>query len=358
MTVKFFKDLKVVELSSVLAGPAVGMFFAELGAEVIKVENSLTGGDVTRSWKLATESDAAVSAYYHSVNWNKKSLFKNLKDPSEKAEVLELIKDADIVISNFRPASARKMGFTYDQLKAINPTLIMGVITAYGDQDDRPGFDALMQAESGWMHMNGAAGGPPIKLPVALMDILSAHQLKEGLLLALLHRYKTGDGSRVSVSLYDSALSALANQASNYLNLQHNPQRKGSLHPNIAPYGEIIMSQEGIPLLLAIGNQKQFEGLCEILNCEVLLQDPRYADNKSRVSHRHTLIKSLQEKAALRSADDILAAAQLKSVPLGPINDLKTVFSSEHAQRLILAQTEPDGSLSRRVKTVVFDMHH
>lgn len=350
-----FSNLKVIELSSVLAGPAVGMFFAELGAKVIKVENLITGGDVTRTWKLPTEDkDKNISAYYHSINWNKQSLFKNLKDPQDKKEVYDLIATADIVISNFRPAPAKKLGFDYESLKAINPTLIFGLITAYGEEDERPGFDALIQAETGWMHMNGSKDGPPIKMPVALMDIIAAHHLKEGILVALIQKLKNKIGAKVSVSLYDAAVASLANQASNWLNLNHNPQRKGSLHPNIAPYGEIITTKEGIPLLLAIGNQKQFENLCKILGCPEVLNDSRFRDNTQRVTNRIALLTLLQASADSMSAKDIIAQANKFSVPLGPINDLKTVFADSKAQALILENLEADGSTSKRVKTAVF----
>lgn len=357
MSTDIFKDLRVVELSSVLAGPAVGMFFAELGAEVIKIENQFTDGDVTRSWKLPTEdADKNTSAYYHSINWNKKSLLRNLNSESHKNEIYELISSADIVVSNFRPTSAKKLGFDYPSLKKINPQLLFGLITAYGDKGDRPGFDALIQAETGWMHMNGNAGGPPVKMPVALMDIIAAHHLKEGLLVAMVRKLKTGKGARVSVSLYDAAIASLANQASNWLNLGHNPIRKGSQHPNIAPYGDIIKSNEGTPLLLAIGNQKQFRELCTLLGCPELTQDEKFLNNIQRVKHRQELIDSLKIKASKLSTEELLSAADQREVPIGRINDLKSVFAQENAQPLILKAQEKDGSISQRVRTAIFKL--
>lgn len=357
MSLEVFKDLKVVELSSVLAGPAVGMFFAELGAEVIKIENELTGGDVTRSWKLPSENSGnKTSAYYHSINWNKTSLFKNLADSTDKKEVYKLISSADIVISNFRPSAAKKLGFDYKSLHGVNPKIIFGLITAYGDDDERPGFDALIQAETGWMHMNGSAEGPPIKMPVALMDVIAAHHLKEGILVALIRQLKTGQGAKVSVSLYDAALASLTNQASNWLNLNYNPRRKGSLHPNICPYGEVILSKEGTPLLLAIGNQKQFENLCSILNCPEIPNDPHFKENSLRVKNRKILLEKLLEKAKDIKTEIIISKANKLSIPLGPINDLATVFSEKSAQALILENQEPDGTISKRVKTAIFNI--
>ena len=250
-----FHDLTIVELASVLAGPAVGMFFAELGAQVIKVENPLTDGDVTRTWKHPSENQThKSSAYYHSVNWQKNSVFLNAKIPAEKEQILDLIKSADIVISNFRSSTAEKLGLDYKSISDLCPHIVFGEISAYGEEIDRPGFDALLQAETGWMHMNGQAKGPPTKMPVAMIDLLAAHQLKEGLLVALIQKLKTGQGGKVSVSLYDAAVSALANQASNYLNLDIIPRRKGSQHPNIAPYGDIFRTKEGDLILLAVGS--------------------------------------------------------------------------------------------------------
>ena len=209
---KPFANLVVVELASVLAGPAVGLFFAELGATVIKIENPTTGGDVTRKWKHPSENkDLTTSAYYHNVNWQKDAHFLNAKVPEDYAEIIRHIEKADIVISNFRTSSAAKLKLDYDSLSRKFPKLIYGSITSYGLSDDRPGFDALLQAETGWMHLNGQADGPPTKMPVALIDLLTAHQLKEGLLVALIQKMKTGSGAHVTASLFDSAVSALAN---------------------------------------------------------------------------------------------------------------------------------------------------
>ncbi|MCX6296683.1 MAG: CoA transferase, partial [Bacteroidetes bacterium] len=211
-----FKDLKVIELANVLAGPAVGMFFAELGAQVIKIENKSTNGDVTRSWKIAKEDQKInSSAYYASVNWNKKSMFLDLKDASDKSKIIELIKEADIVISNYKKGDDIKLGMDFETLKKTNPTLIYAHISGFGEENSRTAFDIVLQAETGFMFMNGTKESGPIKMPVALIDILAAHQLKEGVLVALIKRMQTGNGSKVSVSLYDSAIASLANQATN-----------------------------------------------------------------------------------------------------------------------------------------------
>ena len=212
-----FSQLKVLELASVLAGPSVGQFFAELGAEVIKVENVRTKGDVTRSWKTAGENTDDRSAYFCSVNWGKKSIAIDLTHPEGRKIIHQLIPKIDVVIASFKPGDAVKLGVDHEVLAAINPQLIYGQITGYGSKNQRVGYDAVIQAEAGFMFMNGEPGRPSLKMPVALIDILAAHHLKEALLLSLLKRERTGRGGFVEVSLIQAAVSSLVNQATNWL---------------------------------------------------------------------------------------------------------------------------------------------
>lgn len=261
-----FENLKVIELSSVLAGPLVGTFFAELGAEVIKIENIKTGGDVTRSWKLSTENpEESISAYYAAANYGKTSLLKNLKKDSDFQEILTLIKKSDILIANFKPGDAQKLKLDFETLRPINPSLIYGEITGFGENDPRVAYDVVLQAETGYMSMNGEHGYPPLKMPLAFIDILTAHQMKEGILCALLQRSADGKGRKVTVSLYNSAIASLANQASNWLMNKHIPKKIGSLHPNIAPYGETFQCQDGKWIVLAVGSDQQFAKLAVLL---------------------------------------------------------------------------------------------
>ena len=350
-----FKDLKVVELASVLAGPAVGMFFAELGAKVVKVENKRSGGDTTRHWKLASEnSEANTSAYFYSVNWNKKHLFLDLKTQADYQHLLQLITEADIVISNYKAASAEKLGVDYSKFSALNPQLIYAAITAYGDDDPRPGFDVVIQAETGWMSMNGEADGEAVKLPVALMDLLAAHQLKEAVLVALIQRLKTGKGSRVSVSLFDSGVASLANQASNWLNVGHLPRRMGSQHPNIAPYGDIHYTKDQQPLIISSGTEQQYLRLLECLDLPDLKTDSRFKSNEKRLQNRATLNTYLAEAFRLLDATEILMRCQQKGVPIAPIRNLQELFALPQAQQLILEEKLPEGGVSKRVKTAIF----
>jgi crotonobetainyl-CoA:carnitine CoA-transferase CaiB-like acyl-CoA transferase len=347
------KGTKVIELASVLAGPAVGLFFAELGAEVIKIENKSTNGDVTRNWKLPSEKAAGQSAYYSSVNWGKEVWMLDLKEESDRAKTYAAIKEADIVIANYRAASAVKLGIDYSSLKKINHSLIYGNITGYGEDSSRPAFDVVLQAESGFMYMNGQADGPPTKMPVALIDLLAAHQLKQGLLLALLHREKTGEGSYVSISLLEAAVASLANQATNWLMAGHIPQRIGSLHPNIAPYGECMRTKDAKDLVLAIGNDKQFEGLCEVLGVPDLAKDERYKINTERVRNRQDLTAALEEAFMKFEMQDLVDKAEAKNIPLGQIRNMKEVFEQAKAAAMILEE-EVAGQLTKRVRTAAF----
>lgn len=352
----FFAGLRVVELASVLAGPAVGQFFAELGAQVIKIENKAVGGDVTRRWKAPTEDSAtADSAYYHSVNWGKESYLLDLYDPADKALVLEWTDKADIVISNYRPASASRLGMDYTQLRARNPDLIYAEITGYGSDDPRPAFDVVLQAESGFLLMTGEAGRPPVKMPVALIDLLAAHQLKQACLLALLHRQQTQQGAYLRVSLYDAAVSSLANQATNWLIAGYEPKRMGTQHPNIAPYGDLFTTVDSKSLVLAVGSESQFAALCRVLSIPQLLSDDRFASNQQRVLHREALNQLLAAAISQHAREDLLQALAAQQVPAGALRTLPEVFNDEKSRRLLLQQKDAAGNVVESVKTVVFE---
>jgi crotonobetainyl-CoA:carnitine CoA-transferase CaiB-like acyl-CoA transferase len=346
--------LKVIELASVLAGPDVGMFFSEMGAEVIKIENKLVGGDVTRNWKSPTEDKSAkVSAYYSSVNWNKKSLFLNLKDKDDKQQVYDLIASADVVITNFKPGDDEKLEMDYQTLKTYNPTLIYGAINGYGSKSNRAAYDVVLQAETGFMFMNGTNSSGPIKMPVALIDVLAAHQLKEGLLLALLKKEKENKGSLVEVSLYDSAISSLKNQATNWLMNNLIPQPIGSLHPNIAPYGETFETIDSKLVVLAIGNNKHFKLLLKVLKADELIENELFENNQARVINRTALSNELALYFKKYTKANLLNNFIKHGVPAGAINNLEEVFEQENTRNLILDELI-DGVNTKRVKTAVF----
>jgi crotonobetainyl-CoA:carnitine CoA-transferase CaiB-like acyl-CoA transferase len=354
-----FKDLKVIEFASVLAGPAVGMFFAELGASVIKIENKPTNGDVTRNWKLPNEDkNTAHSAYFCAVNWNKTHYFLDLQDDTDKAKVMEWVKEADVIISNFKISSAEKMGMDYAAFKAINPKIIYAQLTSFGENDETPAFDIVMQAEAGFLYMTGEPNREPVRMPVALIDLLAAHQLKEAILVALLHREKTGEGSYVTTSLLESALSSLANQATNWLMAGHIPQPMGTMHPNIAPYGDIFYSKDEKAIVLAVGTERQFQNLCNVLKISSLSKDNKFSTNSERVKNRAELKTILQQSIVQFNQNELMDAFQKEGVPAGRIRNMKEVFELPKAQNLILEETMADGSISRRVKTIVFEIKH
>jgi crotonobetainyl-CoA:carnitine CoA-transferase CaiB-like acyl-CoA transferase len=354
----FFNGLKVVEFASVLAGPAAGMFFSELGATVIKIENSSTGGDVTRSWKNPLEDPAApVSAYWSSINWGKQHVFLDLNNEGDRLSARMFVSDADVVISNIKPSSARRMGIDSDTLCAENPRLIFAQLNSWADpEDESPAFDAVLQAEAGFMYMNGEPDREPVKMPVALIDILAAHQLKEGVLVALLKREKTGRGSVVTASLMESAIASLANQASNYLMTGFIPRRMGTRHPNIAPYGDVYTTSDEKSVLVATGSERQFRNLCACLGLHELPEHEMYNTNSVRVKNRECLNGLIQKVVAEHELDELMLLFRKYGVPSARIRDMKQVFELPGADRLILEETTEEGVPTRRVKTVVFNI--
>lgn len=354
---ELFADLKVVELAGVLAGPAVGMFFAELGANVLKVENPSNNGDITRSWRLETEKENTQSAYYSSVNYNKTIIWADLKKDDDFEIVMNHIASADVVISNFKPSSAKQLGLDAIALRKKFPKLIYAQISGYGIDDETPAFDVVLQAEAGFMYINGEAGGVPLKMPIALIDVLAAHQLKEAILVALLQRSKTGLGATAHISLYNAALSSLANQATNYLMGGEVPQRMGSLHPNIAPYGETFYTIDGKAIVLAVGNDKQFELLCKCLNLALRDDSNLYKTNALRVQNRMELGKILAEAFSKFDSATLLKTLKNNNVPCGDIRSMDEVLENKTAQKLILSETLKDGQITKRMSTAVFDIY-
>ena len=341
-------DLLVLELASVLAGPSVGQFFAELGARVVKIENPRTGGDVTRRWRAPNvehaEEDDDRSAYFCCCNAGKQSIALDLSTEQGRDLLHALVEAADMVLASYRPGTAEALGADYDTLSDVNPDLIYGHITGYGPDRKRAGYDAVIQAESGFMHMNGDPDGPPTKLPVALMDVLAAHQLKEGLLVALLKRERGGDGSYVPVSLFQAAVSGLVNQATNWLVAGHSPQRMGSAHPNIAPYGTPYDTADGPPIVLAVGTDRQFAALCEVIDRPALADDPKFATNAQRVEHREALARALDDRLAHFETEPLLNTLHEQNIPAGIVNDVPAVFDQPTAQKMVLnPENEPAG---------------
>jgi crotonobetainyl-CoA:carnitine CoA-transferase CaiB-like acyl-CoA transferase len=352
-------DLIVLELAGVLAGPGVGMFLAELGARVIKVENPATGGDVTRSWTLgraepepSAPASASPSPYFAAVNWGKESVALDFDRPQDLEAARRLAAVADVVLVSYKSGDAARFGLDYQSVAAGNPGVVYAEITAYGPGVDRVGYDAVIQGETGFTHLNGEPDGEPLKLPVALMDVLASHQLKEGVLLALLERERTGEGACVSVSLVRSGLSALVNQASNWLVGGVNPQRLGSGHPNIVPYGSSYPTRDGSRVVLAVGTDRQFAGLCRVLDRPELADDTRFSTNGARVTYRRALEGILAEALAGRERAGLLAELSDAGVPAGPILDVADALAQPAAEPLIHETEREDGTRLRGVRSV------
>jgi crotonobetainyl-CoA:carnitine CoA-transferase CaiB-like acyl-CoA transferase len=348
-----FSSLKIIDLSTVLAGPSVATFFAELGAKVIKIENPNVS-DVTRSWKLSSEDpNSSVSAYFSSVNYKKEYLKLDLRKTEDYLSLTQHVKEADILISNFKRADYDKFKLDDSTLFQINPKLIHGKISGYGSDSDRVAYDLILQAESGFMSMNGTKESGPVKMPVALIDVLAAHHLKEAILIALIERAQTNKGKSVSVSLYDTAICSLVNQASNYLMEGKIPERIGSLHPNIAPYGEIFETLDKQQITFAIGSDKHFVKLCHFLGLEYLPNENDFSSNQKRVENRKKLFQILQEEVRKIDAKNILAWTNEYFVPCGKIKNLEEVFQDEKVKKFILEE-EIDGVLTKRMSSIAF----
>jgi crotonobetainyl-CoA:carnitine CoA-transferase CaiB-like acyl-CoA transferase len=340
------KDLIILDVSTVLAGPSVGMFFAELGAKVIKIEHP-SQADITRSWKLPSENNAStVSAYFSSVNYGKSYLQLNLSDKNQHASFLELVRTADVMISNFKKGDDQKLHLETSFLHSINPKLIIGKISGFGSESDRVAYDLILQAESGFMSMNGTKDSGPVKMPVALIDVLAGHQLKECILLALMERQLSGKGSEVSVSLYDAAVCLMSG---------HIAQRIGSLHPNIAPYGELFTTKDQTLVTFAIGSNAHFQKLTMTLGLPEIAIDERFVDNQTRLKNRTELENILQQAISKMESTMLLSDLHQQHVPCAKVKTLDEVFMDEKARNLVLSETI-DGVDTKRVQSIAFKL--
>ncbi len=347
-------DLLVIETAAVLAGPAVGMCLAELGARVVKVENKRAKGDVTRQWKLPVEDTSSpVSAYFSSVNHGKEHLFLDLKDEGDRERFDALLVQTDVLITNHLAADAEKLGLARERLRSLNPTLIHGHITGFAGKPDRPAFDVVLQAETGYISMTGSDTDHPAKLPIALVDVLAAHQLKEGILLALLQRERSKRGAYVEVALEEAALTGLINQASNYLMAGHIAAPMGTLHPNIAPYGETFVCSDGGRIILAVGSDAQFSALCAALDQDGLASDTRFLRNTDRVKHRAELAAALAPAIATWPREALLKILMEAGVPSGAVLRMDEVMATPAAQAMVVEEVI-DGVATRRIRGNAF----
>lgn len=317
--------VRVADLSRVLAGPYCTMVLADLGADVVKVERP-EGGDETRSWGPPFAGGEA--AYYLSVNRNKRSCALDLSQPEGRALALELCARADIVIENFKVGGADRLGVGYDQVRERNPAVVYCSITGFGSEREpagRPGYDFVAQAESGLMSITGAEEGPPHKVGVALVDVLTGLHASAAVLAAL----HGGAGARIEVPLLDSGLAALVNVAQNALVTGGEPERYGNAHPNIVPYQDFETSSGRIAV--AAANDGLFRALCSVMGLTELPADERFATNAGRVEHRRELVPLLQERFRERPAEEWLAELDGAGVPAGKVRTVPDALAAAAA---------------------------
>ena len=323
--------LRILDFSRVLAGPLATMTLADLGAEVTKVERPGVGDD-TRAWGPPHDSQGEAT-YFQAVNRNKRSLALDLRDAADLAEARRLALASDVLVENFRPGLMAELGLDYEALAAGNPGLVYCSVTGFGSAGDGaelPGYDLLVQALGGLMSVTGEPDGEPLKVGVALVDVIAGLYAAVGILAALEHRRESGEGQLVEVDLLSALLAALVNQSSAYTQAGVVPGRMGNRHPSIAPY-ELLHSGEG-ELVLAIGNDRQFADLSEAIGEPRLASDDRFASNPARVENREALRPLLERALSARPATEWVDILRARRVPAGVVNDIGAAF--EFAERI------------------------
>lgn len=328
--------LRVLDLSRVLAGPWGTQILADLGADVIKVERPKVG-DETRSWgppfvKDREGNESSDSAYYLCANRNKRSITIDFTKPEGAQLVRALATKSDVVMENFRPSSLRKYGLDYDSLRERNPALVYCSITGFGQTGpyaSRPGYDFLIQGMGGLMSItgrpDGEPGSGPMKVGVALTDILTGVNAATAILAAVIHRDKDGDGQHIDMALLDVQVGSLANQTMNFLHGGNVPVRLGNAHPNVVPYQDFRTS-DGF-MILAVGNDRQFAQLSTALERPGWIHDERFATGPARLRNREELVSLIDDRIATRTTNAWIEVLELAGVPCGPINDLEQVFN-------------------------------
>jgi crotonobetainyl-CoA:carnitine CoA-transferase CaiB-like acyl-CoA transferase len=351
--------IRVIELARVLAGPWAGQMLADLGADVIKVENP-DGGDDTRAWGPpfveGADGENLSAAYYHSTNRNKRSIAVDLKTPEGQETVRRLCASADVVIENFKRGGLEKYGLDYASLKAINPKLVYCSITGFGQNGpyaDFAGYDYIVQGMSGFMSITGEKDGEPMKAGVAIADIFTGIYAVTAIQAALIHVMKTGQGQFVDMALLDVMSAVLANQNMNYLISGKAPTRLGNAHPNISPY-EVVPTADG-HLILAVGNDGQFKRLCTILGIPTIAEDERFATNKARVTNKAEVRRIVTAETAKWQKRDLLSACEQNAVPAGPINSIEEMFADPQVQArgLKIDLTDDKGTVIPSVRTPI-----
>ena len=332
------EGVKVLDLSRVLAGPWCTQLLADLGAEVTKIERPGHGDD-TRHWgpPWHGEGDERVAAYFLSCNRGKKSAAIDFAQPDGAALVRKLAEQADVVVENFKVGGLRKFGLDADSLRSANPRLIYASITGFGQDGpyaDRAGYDYIIQGMGGLMSItglpDGEPGGGPMRVGVAVVDLFTGLYTCVAILSALYAREKTGEGAQIDMALFDTQLAVLANQASNALISGNDPPRQGNTHPNIVPYQPFDAADQ--PIIIAIGNDRQFGRLAQICGHPEWMSDERFASNGARVAHREAMVQLVSDAIAQKPAADWLDQLEAAGIPAGPINRISQALGDVQAQ--------------------------
>ncbi len=348
--------VRVLDLSRILAGPWASQMLADLGAEVVKIERPGSGDD-TRGWAPPYMPDEAgeptsEAAYFHGANRGKYSVCIDMSQAEGQQLLRALAAESDVLIENFKVGGLAKYGLDYASLKTSCPRLIYCSITGFGQEGpyaQRAGYDFMIQAMGGMMSVTGEADGQPMKIGVALADVLTGLYAANAIQAALIHQRASGEGQYIDMALLDVQVATLANQAMNYLATGENPRRLGNAHPNIVPY-QAFQTADGY-IILAVGNDAQFERFCELAGRPELAADDRFARNSDRVRHREALIPEIESIMAERGSEDWLEALNQRGIPCGPLNARDQVFDDPQVRHRGL-QLELEHPLAGRVASV------
>ncbi len=327
--------IRVLDLSRILAGPTCTQLLGDLGAEVIKIENPATKGDDTRSWgpPFVQGSDGQptdLSAYFMSANRNKLSVALDISTSEGRAIIVELIDHCDVLIENFKPGGLRKYGLDAETLLRMHPRLVYCSISGFGQTGPnaaKPGYDLMAQGFGGIMSLTGAQEGPPMKVGIGVADVMCGMYATVGILAALRHRDRTGEGQHIDVALVDSQIAWLVNEGVSHLTTGARPIRRGNGHPSIVPY-QVFETNNG-HVIVAVGNDSQFRRFCAYLGIEGLADHPDYATNPARMENRNALIALLEPLLKQTATEDIVTGLEAAGVPVGPVQTLNQVFSSD-----------------------------
>jgi crotonobetainyl-CoA:carnitine CoA-transferase CaiB-like acyl-CoA transferase len=348
---KPLKGLRVLELARILAGPWAGQLLADLGAEVIKVERPGAGDD-TRHWGPPFAADGAA-AYFHACNRGKKSVAIDLESEGGQAQVRALAAESDVLIENFKVGGLARYGLDFASLSAVNPALVYCSITGFGQTGpykDRAGYDFIIQGMGGAMSLTGEPDGPPQKSGVAYADLFTGLYSTVAILAALRERDRSGQGAHIDMALLDSQVGVLANQALNWMVSGNVPHRMGNGHANLVPYQAFVVADGEV--IVAVGNDRQFARLCEILGLQALAEDELYRTNPARVVNRNSLLPILQRAMLGREREEFSAALEVAGIPAGPINPIDAVFADP---QVIARKLQLGGELPGLASPIVID---